>query len=59
MHLTLSVIAAPLPDVDGLSDDRAGLIVVRPFAHDGEACRAVEHDERELLQVELMDQRAS
>ncbi len=29
---------------------------MRPLAHDREFCRAVEHDERELRQVDLMDQ---
>src|SRR5438067_6475110 len=32
-----------------------GLVVVRPLAHDREIIHAVEYDERELRQVDLMD----
>src|SRR5437764_15221372 len=53
--LTLAMIAPPLPDVDGLSDKGTGLVVVRPLAHDREIIHAVEYDERELRQVDLMD----
>ena len=37
-HLTLPVITPPLPDVDGLSLNGTGLVVVRPLAHDREIC---------------------
>ena len=33
MRLALAVVASPLPDVDGLSRNRAGLVVVCPLAH--------------------------
>jgi len=55
-HLTLPLIAPPLPDIDGISCNWTGLEAVRPLAHDREICRAEEHDERELRQVNLMDQ---
>src|SRR2546423_15038226 len=53
--LTLPMIAPPLPDVGGLSLKGAGLVVVRPLAHDRWAQRTVEHDEGEARQVDLMD----
>ncbi len=53
--LTLPLFAPPLPDVDGLSHKGAGLIVVRPLVHQVDVCRAVERDEGELRQVDLMD----
>ncbi len=54
-HLTLPVITPPLPDVGGLSLKGAGLVVVRPLAHHVDVRRAVEYDERENCQVDLMD----
>ena len=53
--LTLPVVTPPLPDIDGVCCKRAGLVVVRPLAHDGEVGRAVERDEGQLLQVDLVD----
>ena len=52
--LTLSVVAPPLPDVDGLPNG-TGLVVVRPLTYDVDLRRAVEDDEREIRQVDLMD----
>ena len=49
------MVAPPLPDVDGLSPNRAGLIVVRPLAHHPIFGRAVEGDEGEVRQVDVMD----
>ena len=55
-RLTFPIVTPPLPDVDGLPcAKRPGLVVVRPLAHDRETIQAVEYDERELLQVDLMD----
>src|SRR5439155_14664421 len=55
LPLTLPPIAPPLPDVDRLERNGAGLVVVSPLARDRELCRAVEHDEREVRQVDLVD----
>ena len=53
--LALPIVAPPLPDVYGISCDSAWQVVVRPLAYDREVCRAVEHNERELRQVDLVD----
>src|SRR6266516_2147648 len=53
--LTLPPIAPPLPDVNSLSLKGVGLIVVRPFVHRPYVKRAVECDERQLRQVDLME----
>jgi hypothetical protein len=53
-RLTLPLVAPP-PDVGGLSLKGTGLVVVRPLVQYGYIIHAVEHDERELRQVELMD----
>src|SRR5438876_5586685 len=55
LPLTLPPITPPLPDVHGLSLKGVELVVVRPLAHDREIIQAVEYDERELRQVDLMD----
>lgn len=53
--LTLPVIAPPLPDIVELIEKRANLVVMRSLTHHREAAQqAVESDERELCQVELM-----
>ena len=56
-RLTLPMVAPPLPDVDGVccKCKGAGLVVVRPLAHDREVCWAVEHNEGVLRQVDLVD----
>jgi hypothetical protein len=36
LPLTLPAITPPLPDVDGISYNGTGLVVVRPLAHDRE-----------------------
>src|SRR6266571_164962 len=43
-HLTLPVVAPPLPDVDEPSAKGARLVVMRPLMHDRWSRRAVEHD---------------
>ena len=53
-HLTLPIVAPPLPDVDA-GFNGAMLVVVRPLAHHVDVRRAVEYDERENCQVDLMD----
>src|SRR5205809_1611020 len=53
--LTLPPIAPPLPDVNSLSLKGVGLVVVRPFVHRRYVKRAVECDERQLRQVDLME----
>jgi len=55
--LTLPVVAPPLPDVDEPSVKGARLIVVRPLVHDRWFYRAVEHDERQLRNVDVVDLR--
>src|SRR6516164_4545224 len=52
---TLPPIAPPLPDVDGLSSDGANLVVMRALANNSDGLHAVEHDEREVRQVDLMN----
>ena len=47
--------APQLSDVNCLSCNGAGEIVVRPLAHYRQVCRPVEGDARELCQVELMN----
>ena len=54
-HLTLAVVAPPLPDVDGFSCKGAGLVVMCPFAYDRYIEREVERDEREIRQVDVMN----
>src|SRR5438045_268088 len=53
--LTLPAIAPPLPNVNRISLIGAGLIVMCPFAHDRYIRLAVERDERELCQVDLVE----
>jgi hypothetical protein len=53
--LTLPAIAPPLPHVEVVFSKGPGQVVVCPLAHDGEECWAIEGDERQLLQVDLMD----
>src|SRR5947209_19204636 len=53
--LTLPIFTPPLPGLPCPSAKGPGLVVVRPLAHDREIIHAVEYDERELLQVDLMD----
>ena len=55
--LTLPPIAPPLPDVFILeaAKNGTGLVVVRPLMYDVDLRRAVEDDEREVRQVDLMD----
>src|SRR5438105_9070077 len=54
LPLTLPIFTPPLPDVLPCAKG-PGLVVVRPLAHDREIIQAVEYDERELRQVDLMD----
>jgi len=54
-RLALPMIAPPLPDVDGLSRNRAGLVVVCSLAHHRQGERAEERDERKVRQVDVMD----
>src|SRR5437763_15313943 len=51
--LTLPIFTPPLPGLPCAKGP--GLVVVRPLAHDREIIPAVEYDERELRQVDLMD----
>ena len=57
IRLTLPIIAPPLPDVFVLEAKGTGQVVVRPLAHHVDLWRAVEHDEGEVRQVDLMDLR--
>src|SRR5215472_3963607 len=54
-HLTLPLVAPPLPDVDGLSSKGAGQVVMCPLAYDCYIEREVERDERNIRQVDLMN----
>src|SRR6266568_769820 len=56
-RLTLPIVAPPLPDVGGVccKCQIAGQVVVRPLAHDRGLCWAVERDEGELRQVDLVN----
>jgi hypothetical protein len=54
--LTLAVIAPPLRDI-GLTAKRADLVVVCSLPHHPDRLRAVEHDEREICQIDLLDLR--
>src|SRR5437762_6265238 len=53
LPLTLPPITPPLPGLPCAKGP--GLVVVRPLVHDREIIHAVEYDERELRQVDLMD----
>ena len=53
LPLTLPIFTPPLPGLPCAKGP--GLVVVRPLAHDREIIHAVEYDERELRQVDLMD----
>src|SRR2546421_1267030 len=53
LPLTLPIFTPPLPGLPCAKGP--GLVVVRPLAHDREIIQAVEYDERELRQVDLMD----
>ena len=54
-RLTLPMVAPPLPHVDGLSSEGANLVVMRALANNGDGLHAVEHDEGEVRQVDLMN----
>src|SRR6266566_3502819 len=53
LPLTLPIFTPPLPGLPCAKGP--GLVVVRPLAHDREIIQAIEYDERELRQVDLMD----
>src|SRR5437764_15393896 len=53
--LTLPFFTPPLPDVAGLSLNWAELVVVGPLMHQCLVCRAIEHNERQCRQVNLVN----
>ena len=53
-HLTLPVITPPLCNINSLALKRTGLEIARPLVDDRYKVSAVERDEGELRQINLM-----